>query len=149
MPAMNIEIHNDPLQLEVYGFGDNAIDRDYTGTAFKLSGRMWQLVKSKGIKNKGKNIWVYAIDPKVFAGVELEEQEGREGFGLERLEINLKKYAIFKHIGAYQLIARAGQAMRDQLTTQGYKILPPYIEIYGHWAADESKLETELIVNLQ
>ncbi len=35
--------------------------------------------------------------------------------------------------------------MRDKLKRKGLEPILPYIEIYGHWTNDESKLETELL----
>ena len=39
--------------------------------------------------------------------------------------------------------------MIDELTKQGYEVILPYIEIYGHWTRDENKLETELLMCLK
>jgi hypothetical protein len=39
--------------------------------------------------------------------------------------------------------------MRDELKNKGFEIRLPYIEIYGHWINDETKLETELLMNLK
>jgi len=36
--------------------------------------------------------------------------------------------------------------MRNELKRMGLKTTDPYIEIYGHWTADETKLETELLM---
>lgn len=38
---MSAEIISRDLQLAIYGFGGIAMNRDYAGTAFKLSGKMW------------------------------------------------------------------------------------------------------------
>lgn len=97
---MDIEIMTKHLHLDVYGFGGIATNKDYVGTAFKLSSKMWQVVKANGIKNKGRNIWVYETDHKVFAGVELENHVDGNKFGLEKMTINLDKYAYFRHVGA-------------------------------------------------
>ncbi|MDH4057769.1 MAG: GyrI-like domain-containing protein, partial [Cyclobacteriaceae bacterium] len=99
-------------------------------------------------KNKGKNIWVYDTADKIFAGIELDNQTVNN-FGLEKMTIDIDKYAYFKHIGAYNLIKQTGYRMTDELTKQGYEIIQPYIEIYGHWNNDESKSETELIMRLK
>src|SRR5689334_11948589 len=106
---MNIEIKTDTLRLDIHGFGGIAINRDYAGTAFQLSGKMWDVVKSNNIKNKGKNIWVYELEHKVFAGVELEHASGVGG--LESKRITLERYAYFKHIGPYNRIKQSGQEM--------------------------------------
>jgi predicted transcriptional regulator YdeE len=145
---MNVEIINDPLSLNIHGFSGIAVNRDYAGTAFKLMDRMWQAVKSNNLKNKGLNIWVYEQDHKVFAGVELNETPD-DGTGLEQKNITLLKYAYYKHIGPYNLIKQAGQNMTDELKSKGYETVLPYIEIYGHWTNDETKLETELLMSLK
>jgi len=38
--------------------------------------------------------------------------------------------------------------MRDELKRKGFETILPYIEIYGHWTKDESKLETDLLICL-
>ncbi len=144
---MNIEIINTPYHLHIHGFSGIAVNKDYAGTAFKLSGKMWQAVKSNNLKNKGINIWLYEPGDRVFAGVELDETPNA-GTGLEQKEIILDKYAYYKHIGPYHLIKQTGQAMTAELTKRGVKTALPYVEIYGHWTNDETKLETELLVNL-
>ena len=145
---MEIEIIHKNLQLEIYGFSGTAINKDYTGTAFKLMDKMWQIVKSNDLKNKGLNIWVYEPEEKVFAGVELDSAPTKD-VALEQKNITLAKYAYFKHIGPYNLIKEVGQTMGDELKKRGYEIGSPYIEIYGHWTNDESRLETELLMCLK
>jgi predicted transcriptional regulator YdeE len=145
---MDVQIITKQLQLDIYGFGDIATNKDYVGTAFKLSGKMWEVVKANDVKNKGKNIWIYDAADKVFAGVELDNPTDNN-FGLEKMRINVEKYAYFKHVGAYNLIKQTGQSMTDEVRKQGYETILPYIEIYGHWNKDESKLETELIMCLK
>ncbi|PQV61801.1 hypothetical protein CLV53_10175 [Sediminibacterium magnilacihabitans] len=39
--------------------------------------------------------------------------------------------------------------MTKQLAMKGFEVELPYIEIYGHWTKDESKLETELLMTLK
>jgi effector-binding domain-containing protein len=91
---------------------------------------------------------VYEQDEKVFAGVELSEIPG-PGTGLEQKKLKLDKYASYKHIGPYNLVQRAGLDMRAELKSKGLETTLPYIEIYGHWTNDESKLETTLLMRLQ
>jgi effector-binding domain-containing protein len=147
---MSIEIITKHFQLDIYGFGGIAANKDYAGTAFKLSGKMWDVVKANGIKNKGKNIWIYNRDDRVFAGVELENfTTDNNNYGLEKKTIDLKKYAYFKHIGPYNRIKQTGQNMTNELMKQGFEVILPYIEIYGHWISDETKLETELLMCLK
>ncbi len=146
---MNIELITKPLQLELFGCGGVATNKDYVGTVFKLSDKMWTIVKSNGIKNKGKNIWVYDRNDTVFAGVELEEGIDGAGYGLEAKKLTLTKYAYYKHVGPYQLIKQVTQNIKDESVRQGFEVTLPHIEIYGHWTADETKLETELLMSLK
>jgi hypothetical protein len=144
---MDIEIITQKLHLDIYGFGGIATNQDYAATAFKLSGKMWEVIKANGIKNKGKNVWVYDTGNKVFAGVELENQTlADHDYGLEKNTINMEKYAYFKHIGPYGLIKQTGLNMTGELAKRGFDVIPPYIEIYDHWTSDETKLETELLM---
>jgi len=145
---MDIEIINKPFNIDIYGFSGTALNKDYAGTAFKLSGKMWQVVKDNGIKNKGKNIWIYDTNESVFAGIEIEEPY-KERWALEHKNILLNKYAYFKHIGPYSLIKQVGQRMIEEIKNKGLETKLPYIEIYGHWNNDESKLETELLMSLK
>ena len=145
---MNIEIITKKLSFDLHGFSGIAINKDYSGTAFKLMDKMWQVVRSNNLKNKGMNIWVYEPNDKVFAGIELEEIPNFET-GLEQKNIVLTKYAYYKHIGSYKFLKQAGIDMKNELKAKGFETTLPYIEIYGHWTNDETKLETELLMNVK
>jgi effector-binding domain-containing protein len=145
---MNVEIINENLRLDIYGFSGIAVNKDYAGTAFKLMDKMWKIVKSNNLKNKGLNIWLYEENEKLFAGVELTDSLDHDT-GLEQKSITLSKYAYYKHIGPYNLIKQVGQNMNDELKRKGFETILPYIEIYGHWTIDETKLETELLMSLK
>jgi len=145
---MNIEIITKVLELDVYGFSAIVSNGDYAGTAFKLMDKMWQIVKSNSLGNKGKNIWVYDQDNRLFAGVELEEIP-KPDIILEHKSLSIPKYAYYKHIGPYNLIKQAGQEMKKAIMDKGFEVALPYVEIYGHWTNDQSKLETELVMCLK
>jgi len=93
---------------------------------------MWEIIKTNGLKNRGMNIWVYETGDKVFTGVELENHTDSNNCRLEKKKINLEKYAYYKHIGSYNLIKQTGQDMTNELIKQGFEVVLPYIEIYGH-----------------
>jgi len=145
---MNVEIIYQPFYLTVYGFGGVVQNNDYVGTAFKLMDKMWQVVRAEGLKHKGLNIWVYEPGKQVFAGVEIEG-EPAGGTALQQKTVSLSKYARCKHIGPYSLIKQAGTRMTDELRSKGIETGLPYIEIYGHWQNDESKLETDLVTAIK
>ena len=135
------------FHIVIHGFSGVAMNKDYVGTAFQLSDKMWKVIKGNAIENKGKNVWVYETGHGVFAGVELMNPDIKNT-GLELKEISVNKYAYYKHVGPYQFIKQAGQNMNSELERMGEKTSMPYIEIYGHWNPVESLQETELIVSL-
>jgi effector-binding domain-containing protein len=145
---MDIEIITKALEFDVYGFSGIVSNGDFGGTAFKLMDKMWQIVKSNSLGNKGKNIWIYEQGNIVFAGVELEGIP-KPDIILEHKSLSFTKYAYYKHIGPYNLIKQVGQAMTNEIKKKGFEVILPYIEIYGHWTNDESKLETELLMCLK
>ena len=145
---MNVEIINKKFAVTVSGFSGTALNKDYAGTAFRLMDKMWPVIKTNGLKHKGLNIWVYEPSDKVFAGVELESPI-ESNTGLETKHICLTKYGYYKHIGPYSQIKQAGSNMRSELERSGFKVGLPYIEIYGHWTNDETKLETELLMAIE
>jgi hypothetical protein len=145
---MDIEVINLGLKLDISGFSGVAANKNYAGTAFALMDKMWPVIKAKGLKHKGLNIWVYEAGEKVFAGVELENQAITDT-GLEQKTVLLTKYAYYKHIGPYSRLKQAGDNMQNELRRMALKPGFPYIEIYGHWTNDETKLETELIIAVE
>jgi len=145
---MKVEVINKEFKVAVSGFSGTALNKDYAGTAFRLMDKMWPIVKANGLKHKGLNIWVYEPNDKVFAGVELEDSSNPDT-GLEIKYISMPKYGYYKHIGPYQLIKQAGDNMTKELAANGFQVGLPYIEIYGHWTNDETKLETELLMAIE
>jgi hypothetical protein len=145
---MKIEMITKALELDCHGFSGTALNGDAAGTAFKLMDKMWTIVRTNGLKNKGNNIWIYEQNNAVFAGVELLETP-MPGPALEHKKITLTKYAYYKHVGPYKFIKEAGQAMHEEIKKKGLEAALPYVEIYGHWTIDESKLETELLISLK
>lgn len=143
---MELRIIEEPLRLDIIGFGATAAANDYVQSAFRLSGKMWPILREKNIPNEGKNIWVYAAQNYVFAGVLPVGQAVYDP--LEQYSVHLGRYAYCRHTGPYQQIGQTAAAMRSELAARKLKVVAPYIEIYGHWTKDESKLETELIMAL-
>jgi hypothetical protein len=146
--TMNLQILHEPISFHLYGCSGRATNNNYTETAFTLSGKMWQVVKAQDLKNKGMNVWAYEPGEAVFAGVELEDTPP-QGTGLEEKTIHLVKYAHYKHIGSYKLLQQIGAQMREGILERGFEIMLPYVEVYGHWQSDETRLETELFMCLK
>lgn len=143
---MDIQIKNE-LAFTIYGYGGFAPNKNWGEVGFGLMNRMWEKVKGNNLKNKGINIWVYEPNLAIFAGVELDDAPPAS-LGLEMRKVTLAKYAVYKHIGPYNKLSESMTKAKEQLANKGIKPVLPYLEIYGHWDPDESKLETDMIWKL-
>lgn len=145
---MHIEIIETAFTVELYGFGGTAVNKNWMETGFALMNKMWAVVKSNNLSNKGINVWVYEDNYRMFAGVELTAPPG-DDLGLERKLVSLPRYAYYKHIGPYQQLKDVGAKALAEVKDRGLTVNLPYLEIYGHWTQDETKLETELLWSLK
>jgi predicted transcriptional regulator YdeE len=145
---MDFQIIDKSFSVSIYGFAGTTVNNNWTETGFRLMNKMWERVRALKLPNKGMNIWIYEENNKLFAGVELDSVPQTDS-GLEFKRIDIAKYAYYKHIGPYHLIKSKGSQVLAELKKRGIETAPLYIEIYGHWTNDETKLETELIWSLK
>jgi hypothetical protein len=132
------------FSISLYGVSGIAINRNWAETGMRLMNTMWDRVKGNKLENSGINVWVYTPGDQVFAGVELKNTPPSE-VGLEPLKIHLPKYVYYRHIGPYNKIPEAFSSLSREMEKEGVKTCLPYLEIYGHWTPDETKLETEML----
>ena len=135
------------FQITLYGVPGVAVNREWGKTGMELMNTLWKEVKGRQLPNKGINVWVYEPGNAMYAGVELMAPPG-EGSILERKELLLTKYIYYKHIGPYERRADSFQRLSEEFRQVGIQTGLPYLEIYGHWTEDASKLETELLWSL-
>jgi effector-binding domain-containing protein len=145
---MALEIINKPFRVTLHGYSGKVMNKNYAGTGGPLMDAMWKEVKSKGIKNKGINYWVYEKNDMLFTGVELEQDIPRHS-EMELRNIHLPEYAYWKHVGPYSKLKEAYSNMHRELEKRNIPFYFPFLEIYGHWTPDENKLETEILFALQ
>ena len=146
MPPMDIIIREN-FNIDLYGFSGIAINKNWADTGMSLTNKLWQEIKSNQLKHEGINVWVYESGNKMFAGVGLKEPPP-PGTILELKKIHLSRYVYYKHTGPYNKIAETGSKVLEELNQKGIKTSLPYVEIYGHWTEDASKLETEMLWSL-
>ena len=144
---MGLEIIEKPFNVTLHGFSGKALNKNYAGTGGPLMDALWKEVRSKEIKNKGINYWIYDRNDILFTGVELE-QDIPADLKLELKKIDLTKYAYWNHIGPYSKLKDSYNAMHGELEKRGINFYYPFLEIYGHWTNDETKLKTEIIFSL-
>lgn len=144
--ASNYSIREN-FHIELYGVSGVAENKDWGKTGMGLMNTMWQEVKTRQFPNKGINVWVYEPGKKMFTGVELTAAPPADTI-LEKKVITLPKYIWALHIGPYDRISDTFQRLSEEFGRAGIKAGMPYLEIYGHWQEDVSKLETELLWTL-
>lgn len=132
------------FHLELYGHGGVAEDRNWGKTGMGLMDPMWKEVKSRQLPNKGINVWVYSPGNALFTGVELLAPPPAD-VSLERKVVSIPRYAHYVHIGSYDGLGQSVGRLAEELKRDGIKTVWPYVEIYGHWTEDVSKLETEIL----
>ncbi len=145
---MELQIITQPYSLTLYGVSGIAHNRTFGPTGMKPMGEMWGKIKQHHLKHKGINVWVYEAGESLFTGVELSEVPQGD-IGLELKEINLTKYAYYKHIGSYSKFPEVYAAINEAISRQQLGDCYPWLEVYGHWTEDESKLETEIFICLK
>lgn len=149
------EICTAPIEYTVAGHSlRHDKSKQFGQEIMSLLGRVWPVIKSAGLPNDGINRVVYEGCDEgctLFAGVVLGAGVDAipAAAGLERKTVVLTRYAYWKHIGPYHLIASTGAAMIAALEAAGHRTGWPMVEVYGHWTSDESKLETETFVALR
>jgi hypothetical protein len=145
---MDIKIVDSSLDLQLCGVSkthDPA--KKYGDEMIELLNVVWASVKGHSIPTTGINHAVYGDGGEIFAGV-VTTIPWVPLDGLSTREIVLKRYAYYKHIGAYAGLPQAHQEMRKEIERLGLVRKAPLIEIYGHWTEDSAKLETDLIYAL-
>ncbi len=134
-----------PLDVTLLGASGRFTPENGFGHAVRaLLDRAWPVIKAKSIPNPGINWVVYGHDGEVFAGVETQIPDPA-AIGLERMDLRLKRYAEWTHVGPYSKLGQTYDAMHDALTAMGHRPTRPLVEIYGHWTDDESRLETRIL----
>lgn len=139
---MDFQIKKD-LRLSLYGVSGVAMDRNWPDTGMRLMNEMWSQVKLHQLKNKGINVWVYLPGDTMFTGLELLTPPPA-GTSLEYKQFHLPEYVYYKHIGPYDKIKEVFPKLKAELDRKSINHRLPYLEIYGHWTEDSSRLETEL-----
>lgn len=136
-------------EFALFGFSHMHDPNDpYSKTIFGLLDKVWAEVRSKALDHSGINHVVYEADGRIFAGIELLAPP-RQDVALEKKTVVFQKYAYFKHIGPYTQLESAYRRIRATAEAAGKQQTHPFMEVYGHWNEDETKLETEIFYNLK
>lgn len=144
---MTVEIRNEPICFDLHGVTGDVPDRNYAAAGFKLMDKLWPVIKENGIETTGINYWFYREATRLSTCVELSGDGGAEYF--EHVPVRFESYAYYKHIGSYERLGEAYAALKNEIADRGLTQSGDYVEKYGHWTDDSSKLETEIFAGLR
>ena len=148
MKRMDIDIVTKPLVLSLHGITGPVVNYDYAGAGVALMDTLWKEVADKALQTAGINHWVYDDAQSIFTAVVLTADPPAECV-LTHRNLVLRQYAYWKHIGPYSELVNVYDAISDELEARDLRPCHPFVDIYGHWNEDESKLETEIHIGLE
>ena len=119
---------------------------------------VWDLMKARNIKSTGHNVVVYRDEP----GRDLMHSPGGipVDIGAEILEPFVSddelictetpggRFISVVHVGSYEGLHVAYDAISASVRNEGLKLGGPYWEFYGHWNPDPERLETTVSYSL-
>lgn len=119
-----------------------------------LFDEVYKYLNEAGVKERGLNVIVYWNEAgrnlleseeglPMEAGVEVEAALPREG----RVRAGATpggRVASTLHVGSYDQLGKAHDAVRAWCAEQGHALAGPNWEVYGHWNDDPQQLRTEV-----
>ncbi|MBI2504463.1 MAG: GyrI-like domain-containing protein [Candidatus Latescibacteria bacterium] len=119
-----------------------------------LFDQVYKYLDEAGVKERGLNVIVYwneagrnLLDSEeglvMEAGVEVEAAVPQEG-RVRAVATPAGRAAGTLHVGPYDQLGKAHEAVRAWCAEQGHALAGPNWEVYGHWNDDPQQLRTEV-----
>ena len=125
----------------------NATSKAVAGTMLGLLSKAWDFVKKSGIKTDGQNVAIYKVHV-IEAGARVFERF--EGSGdIECVPSPSGLAAVAIHMGPYELLGRAHEAIVDWAKTNGRELEGTNWEVYGHHEDDPARRRTDVFYLLR
>ncbi|SDW12265.1 GyrI-like domain-containing protein [Paenibacillus sp. CF384] len=145
----HVVIVKEPTNFSLYGFSKvHKEGTPYSHDVRELMDKLWSVIQKLKLPHLGINHVVYEQGGRVFAGVELEQKASEIHHGLESLTVTLHEHAYYKHVGPYDRLGEAYDAIHAELQALGKIASRPLVELYGHWSDDPAKLETDIYMKI-
>jgi effector-binding domain-containing protein len=107
-------------------------------------GVVWAFIRAAGIPDHDRNVVVYLDgEMNLECGVLIPRPFSADG-DVIRSATPGGLVATAAHLGPYDRLGDAHQAVFDGCAAQGYRRAGPSWELYGHWTDDPSKLRTDV-----
>ena len=116
-------------------------------------GEVWDAIRAQKIQGAGRNVVVYLDDEmNLEIGVELDTPLAASGV-LISSKLPAGAVATTTHLGPYNRLGEAHQAVMRWCNSQGHEFVRPCWETYGHWMNewnhDPSKIRTDVFYLLK
>ena len=96
-------------------------------------GIVWKVVRAQQIQGAGRHVALYLDDEiNLEVGVELQTRFAAHGEVIGS-QLPAGRVATTTHLGPYQRLGAAHQAVRDWCAQNGHALAGPNWEIYDHW----------------
>jgi effector-binding domain-containing protein len=113
---------------------------------------VWAVLKAEGISGAGRNVALYLDEINLEAGVEITAEFRGAGRVL-RSATPAGNVATTTHLGPYDSLYRAHDAIHRWCRGHGHAMAGPSWEVYGHWVADwntdPSRIRTDVVYLLE
>ena len=112
----------------------------------------WAFLRAQaGFRPDGRNVAVYwdaAGEGSIEVGVEVVARfEATDEVVCSATPAGM--VAVTTHLGPYDGLGAAHQAVREWIRQNGREIAMPYWEIYGHWNDDPAKVRTDVVYRVK
>jgi effector-binding domain-containing protein len=116
-------------------------------------GLVWNVVRAQKLTGAGRHVALFWDDKiNLEVGVELETPFAGHGEVIGSAT-PAGAIATLTHLGPYERLHEAHQAVRQWCANHGYKLAGPNWEIYGHWTdewnTDPAKIRTDVFYLLK
>jgi effector-binding domain-containing protein len=115
----------------------------------QLCGEVWEFAKSAGLPRPGRHVALY-LDGMI--NLEVGALVDQPFAGSDRVVCSSTPaglVATTQHVGPYNRLGDAHEAIRDWCARHGHSGAVPNWEIYGHWNDDPAQLITDVYYLLQ
>ena len=126
-----------------------AAQRELSTVVPAACGHVWTALKTHNVTGAGRHVALY-LDGAINLEVGVEITGAFSGAGdVVRSATPAGPVATVAHIGPYDRLDQAHQAIREWCQAHGHACAGPSWEIYGHWTDDPAQLRTDVFYLLK
>jgi hypothetical protein len=144
---MNIQIFENPLDLNLYGIGSLVENFQYAETGQRLMGELRQKIADSKLSPKSIVYWAYDSPTTMFVGYEFDDEAVARA-ALEEKPIKLKKHLYYRYVGAFDGLGDVHRNLEEEIKSRKLTEIGPRIEKYSDMSGEPKDYVTEIFVGL-